>query len=167
MASFLSLPSLTQNRLLVYGATSTALAASVVLNAAATRTGFYSAAVAIAKSNGAVMASHTSRSYRSDARPEAADGCGRSSPLLVLSSVIVPLARTPDQPADDSRSPLHTLSVSQILANFCLFVTLVVALALQRIFFGRLRAIEVEVRTSSSRPIPALPRFERSPSLSG
>ena len=57
MASFLSLPSLTQNRLLVYGATSTALAASVVLNAAATRTGFYSAAVAIAKSNGAVMVS--------------------------------------------------------------------------------------------------------------
>ena len=55
MASMLSLPSLTQNRLLVYGATSTALAASVLLNAAATRTGFYSAAVAIAKSNGAVM----------------------------------------------------------------------------------------------------------------
>lgn len=39
-----------------------------------------------------------------------------------------------------------TLSPLQILANFCLFLTILMAIALQRVFFGPLRAIEVEVR---------------------
>lgn len=34
----------------------------------------------------------------------------------------------------------------QILVNFCLFLSLMLGIGLQRIFFGRLRAIEVEVR---------------------
>ncbi|CED83716.1 E3 ubiquitin ligase [Phaffia rhodozyma] len=74
------------NRLLLYGATSTALAASVLLNAAQTRSSFYAAAVGIAKSNGSVM----------------------------------------------------------VLANFCLFVSLMIGIGFQRLFFGRLRPIEVE-----------------------
>lgn len=45
------------NRLVFYGMVSTAFAAGVVLNVAGTRPGFYSAAVAIARSNGAVMVS--------------------------------------------------------------------------------------------------------------
>lgn len=83
----LSLPSLTQNRLLVYGATSTALAASVLLNAAATRTGFYSAAVAIAKSNGAVMVRPTS--YSTDIRARWWRRQTRTISSVELSSVVI------------------------------------------------------------------------------
>jgi len=155
MANLLSLPSFTQNRLLLYGATSTALTASLLLNVAATKTGFYSAAIAISNSSGAVMVSQTSlnphRRRRGSVQRRIGKAGGKKRGRAISFLPELTSSSPPLLPSSSSLFLPLTLcfALNQILANFCLFVSLMIGITLQRIFFGRLRTIEVEVSSSS------------------